>query len=132
MDQVAGRHRAGHPKFAPTNIVDGDPDTYWATEDHVVTATLEIDLGAPTRFDRILLQEPIRFGQRIAGFSVQARAGGEWRAIARATTIGYKRLLRIDPVTTDRVRLIIEEAARSPVALSAFGLFEASPSESRE
>jgi len=126
---AARRHRGGHPKFAPANLVDGDPETYWATEDGVATATLEIDLGAPTRFDRILLQEPVRFGQRVAAFAIAARVDGAWREIARATTIGYKRLLRIDPVTADRVRIVLQEAAAAPLALSTFGLFEASPDE---
>ena len=72
-----------------------------------------------------------RFGQRIAAFAIQARVDGTWREIARATTIGYKRLLRIDPVTADRVRLVIEDAVMSP-ALSGFGLFEASPAERRD
>lgn len=131
-DEVSGRHRGGLPKFAPGNIVDGDPETYWAAEDPVASATLEVDLGAPTRFDRILLQEPVRFGQRIAGFAVEARVSGRWREIARTTTIGYKRLLRIDPVTADRVRIVIEESVESPVALSAFGLFKASADERRD
>jgi alpha-L-fucosidase len=126
---IAGRWRGEHPKFAPANITDADPESYWATEDEVTTATLEIDLGAPTRFDRILLQEPIRFGQRVAEFAVRARIGGEWREIARATTIGYKRLLRVDPVIADRVRVVIERVVDGPVALSAFGLFQASPAE---
>jgi len=126
---IAGRWRGAHPKFAPANITDADPESYWATDDDVTTATLEIDLGAPTRFDRILLQEPIRFGQRVAELAVRARIGGEWREIARATTIGYKRLLRVDPVTADRVRVVIERVVDGPVALSAFGLFQASPAE---
>jgi alpha-L-fucosidase len=131
-DEVAGRHRAGHPKFAPGNIVNGDPDSYWATEDNVASATLEIDLGAPRRFDRIRLQEPIRFGQRIAGFAVEVRVDGGWREIARATTVGYKRLLRIDAVTADRVRLVIEESVETPVALASFGLYRAAPDERRD
>jgi len=128
---ATGRHRAEHSKFAPANIGDNDPETYWATDDGVTSASLEIDLGAPTRFDRVMLQEPIRFGQRIAAFAIEARVDGTWQEIARATTIGYKRLLRIDPVTADRVRVVIEDVVATP-ALSAFGLFEASPAERRD
>ena len=121
-------HRGQHPYFAPANIVDGDPQTYWATDDGVTSASLEIDLGAPKHFDRVLLQEPIRFGHRIAAFAIEARVDGTWQEISRATTIGYKRLLRIDPVTADRVRIVIEDSVSTP-ALSGFGLFEASASE---
>ncbi|UCF18266.1 MAG: alpha-L-fucosidase [Gemmatimonadota bacterium] len=124
----ADHHRLRHPKFAPANIVDGDPETYWATDDDVRAATLAIDLGAATYFDRILLQEPIRFGQRISAFTIEARVAGEWAVVARGTTIGYKRLLRIPGVTADRVRISIEEANAVP-ALSNLGLFRAAAGE---
>jgi len=127
----ADRHRRFDMKFAPGNIVDGDPDSYWATEDEIRGATLEIDLGQETYFDRIMLQEPIRFGQRISLFSVEARIGGEWTPIAEGTTIGYKRIFRIPGVTADGVRILIERANNTP-ALSNFGLFRASDGETAE
>ena len=95
-----------------------------ATDDGVRQATLEIDLGGATWFDLVMLQEPIRFGQRISQFAVEARVGGEWIRIANATTIGYKRILRIDGVEADAVRIVIENANNVP-ALSNVGLFRA-------
>ncbi len=120
--------RGGHAMFSPSNIVDDDLDSYWAAEDGLREATLEIDLGEPTYFDRVMLQEPIRFGQRISAFTVAVRTGGEWAPVASGTTIGYKRLLRIDGVEADRVRIQIERANNVP-ALSNFGLFRSSPGE---
>jgi alpha-L-fucosidase len=124
----ADNHRSGNEYFSPANIVDDDPDSYWATDDGLRQATLEIDLGEPTYFDRIMLQEPIRFGQRIAAFTIEARVQNEWMQLAAATTVGHKRLLRIDGVEADRVRIVIKEANNVP-ALSNFGLFVASASE---
>ncbi len=125
---TADRHRLRHPKFAPTNIVDGDAATYWAADDGAGTARLEIDLRTPVRFDRVLLQEPIRYGQRISGFAIEARVEGEWIPVARGTTVGYKRLLRIRPVEADRVRILITATTNTP-ALSNVGLFKASDGE---
>lgn len=124
----ADSHRDGHPYFSPSNVTDDDLDSYWAADDGRREAVLEVDLGQPLYFDRVMLQEPIRFGQRVASFAVEARVDGEWMRIARATTIGYKRLLRIEGIEADRVRVHIREANNVP-ALSNFGLFEASPSE---
>ena len=124
----ADNHRSGNEYFSPSNIVDDDLDSYWATDDGLRQATLEIDLGEPTYFDRIMLQEPIRFGQRIAAFTIEARVQNEWMQLAAATTVGHKRLLRIDGVEADRVRIVIKEANNVP-ALSNFGLFVASASE---
>lgn len=121
----ASNTRLGHRKFAPANLVDGNPDSYWATDDGVTTAAVEIFLGTEREIDRLLLQEPIRFGQRIAGFSVEARVGGDWVAVTHGTTVGYKRLLRFPALRADAVRVRIEEAL-GPPALSAVGLYKAS------
>ncbi len=120
-----------HRRFAPGNVTDGDPDSYWAAEEGVRAASLEIDLGAPILFDRIVLQEPIRFGQRIAAFTVQARVAGEWVTVIEETTIGYKRIVRCEPVTADRIRIAITRSLASP-ALSTVGLYRASPDEMPE
>jgi alpha-L-fucosidase len=125
---VADNYRHGNAYFSPSKVVDADLDSYWATDDGTRRATLEIDLGETTLFDRMMLQEPIRFGQRISAFAVDARVGGEWIRVAAGTTIGYKRLLRIDAVEADRVRVVIEEANNVP-ALSNVGLFKAAEGE---
>jgi alpha-L-fucosidase len=117
-----------HPKFAPANIVDDDPDSYWAAADNMPVATLEIDLGNPVLFDRILIQEPIRFGQRISAFEIKGSVDGEWTSLAKGTTIGYKRLFRIPPVQTEKIEILITKSNNTP-AISHFGLFKASPKE---
>ena len=125
---VADNHRHGNAYFNPANIVDDDPDSYWATDDGLRRAILEIDLGEAALFDRVMLQEPIRFGQRISTFAVEARVGGEWIHVAAGTTIGHKRILRIDAIEADRVRIVIEDAINVP-ALSNVGLFKAAEGE---
>ena len=124
----ASSQKKQHPKFSPSNMVDDNPDSYWAAEDHVRTAVLEIDLGEPVLFDRIMLQEPIRFGQRISEFELKGLVNGEWISLANGTTIGYKRLLRIPPVNAEKVQILITKSNNTP-ALSNFGLYKASTKE---
>jgi len=124
----ANNYRAKHPKFAPQNTLDGDPKTYWATDDKVFPATLEIELGEPTTFDRILIQEPIQLGQRISEFEVDIMGVQGWVTIEKGTTIGYKRILRIPEINTNKLRLRIK-AANNTVAISNIGLFKSSPKE---
>ncbi len=73
-----------------------------------------IDLGEAKAFDVIRLQEQIEEGQRIelCAFDVQTASG--WEEIARATTVGYQRLLRFPLVSAQRVRLRILKARYSP------------------
>jgi alpha-L-fucosidase len=118
----------GNPGILPPGATGGNTRTYWAADDGRRSAVLELELPRRSTFDRILLQEPIRLGQRISRFSVEAIVGEEWQEVARGTTIGYKRILRLSPVSTGRVRVIIEDAL-APPAISNLGLFMASPDE---
>jgi len=118
-------------QFAGERILDKKPeDTFWAADPSDNKPVLTIDMPKPVTFDRIMLQEPIKYGQRIAAFAVQAFMDGRWQDIAGGTTIGYKRLLRIKPVTASQVRIIFLSYNNTP-ALSNFGLYEASPLEGK-
>lgn len=127
----ANNHRLNNAKFSAENILDGNPDTYWAADDGMSAATVEIELAKTALFDRVLLQEPIRFGQRISKFAIEAMLDGEWKKIAAATTIGHKRILRISPTQASKTRVVIEEANNVP-ALSGFELYRASSREISE
>jgi alpha-L-fucosidase len=108
--------------------VDGNGDTYWTPAAGVSEASLEVDLGRPVAFDRAMLQEMISTGQRVERFKLEAWTGQAWKEFTKATTIGYKRLLRFPAVTTSRVRLTILDARDTP-AIREFGLFKASLKE---
>ena len=71
----------------------------------------------------VRLREAIRFGQRIDRVAIDGWNGADWRPLAEATSIGPRRLIRLDrPVTAARLRLRVTEASASPV-LSEFALF---------
>jgi alpha-L-fucosidase len=63
----------------------------------------------------VVLQEYIPLGQRVSKFSVDVWVDGGWKKVADETTIGYKRILKIDPVQTGKVRVNIEESKACPV-----------------
>ena len=90
--------------------------------------TVEFDLGRPATFDRAMVQEQIATGQRIEQFKIEARIDGQWKPVAQATTVGYKRLLRFPAVTAQKVRLTIVDSRDSPT-LCGFGLYKASAKE---
>ena len=107
--------RGSSRKYKADNVTDGDAETYWATDDDVVEASVIIDLDAPTEFNRFLVQEDIRLGQRVKKFTVEVLIDDQWREIASETTIGRKRILRFDNVTASKVRLNILDAKACPV-----------------
>ncbi|MBT4820362.1 MAG: alpha-L-fucosidase, partial [Lentisphaerae bacterium] len=118
----ASNVRGPDEQFSPSNVLDGNSDTYWATDDGVTAAELILDLGGPTTFDRLLTREPIALGQRVKSWSVDVETDGTWTEIATATTIGYKRILRFPVTTASRVRIRIADAKACPL-VSTVGLF---------
>lgn len=100
---------------------------YWLAGEMNTNPVIEIELAAEATFDVVMLQEEIRVGQRIEKFFLEYWNGNEWIKFSEGTTVGYKRLLRFEPVTAGRIRLIIEESRMNP-ALSGLGLFKLSGS----
>jgi alpha-L-fucosidase len=118
---TASNTRGGDPRFAPSNAVDGNRDTYWATDDNLITPEIVLDLGRPVTFNVVRVREYLPLGQRVEAFELDAHRG-KWEPFAAATSIGNQRLLRTAPVTTSKVRLRITKAAACP-AISEIGLF---------
>ncbi|HIE52148.1 MAG TPA: alpha-L-fucosidase [Armatimonadetes bacterium] len=104
--------------------VDGEGRTYWASDDGVTSASLEVDLGEPATFNVALTQEYIALGQRVEEYRLEVRDAQNWRLIAQGTTIGHKKLDRFPEVTARRVRLTIVKSRAGPL-IRAFGLYRA-------
>ncbi len=116
--------RSNAQKFNAIKAIDGNNKTYWATDDSVTTASLTIDLGKPTLFNRFMAQEYIQLGQRVKAFKVEALVDGYWREVAKATTIGYKRIIRFPSVKATQVRFTITDSKCCPV-ISHIGVYNA-------
>jgi alpha-L-fucosidase len=78
------------------------------------TAVAEIDLGGTTPLGIADLREDITRGQLVARYTLEGSDGGEWRPLSRGTTIGYRKLDRLDPTTVTRVRLTVQDATQPP------------------
>jgi alpha-L-fucosidase len=71
-----------------------------------------------------MAQEYIRLGQRVKAFTIEALVDGSWKEIAKATTIGYKRILRFPTVTATQLRFNITDSKACPV-ISNIGVYNA-------
>jgi alpha-L-fucosidase len=121
---TASDTRGESNQFDASNAVDQNMNTFWATTDNVTQASLTVDFGEPMLFNRFLVQEYIRLGQRVKGFKVEVFVDGIWKEVAKATTIGYKRILRFPSVRSNQLRFTVTESKSCPV-ISNIGVYDA-------
>ena len=146
--KVSASHvRDNHINYSPYKVIDGDYETYWTVGDGRGSEEdewIQVTFSEALSFNRIVLQENIRFGQRVKEFTVEYKNGEDdtWKKVTYpnmpttisgdsndpdvTTTIGYKRILRSNTVSATDVRVTFtnyRKDTRVPVVLSEFGLY---------
>ena len=146
--KVSASHvRDNHISYSPYKVIDGDYETYWTVGDGRGSEEdewIQVTFSEALSFNRIVLQENIRFGQRVKAFTVEYKNGEDdtWKEVTYpnmpttidgdsnapdvTTTIGYKRILRSNTVSATDVRVTFTDyrnSQRVPVVLSEFGLY---------
>lgn len=110
--------------FGGKKTIDGKKDTYWATPDDQRDGSITLEFKDEISFNRLLVQEYIPLGQRVKAFTLEIKTESGWEQIAKGTTIGYKRILRLPTVTTKSVRFTVDDAKASPT-ISNLALYQA-------
>jgi len=73
-----------------------------------------LTLAKPAEFDTVVMREEIERGQKVEGFTVETEDSANWKTIASGTTIGAKRIVRVNPVTAARVRVSMQTSVGHP------------------
>lgn len=110
--------------FEIKQVLNEDKNKYWAAEDGVIHNEIVIQFTQNQNINRFMAQEHIALGQRVKGFTLEAKMDGDWQLIHKGTTIGAKRILRFDDVETDALRFTITDAIASPT-ISRIGVYHA-------
>lgn len=116
---TASSHR--EPAGDERHSNDGKLETSWMPAPDQTTGFVEFDLGKARTFNVARLQEDIALGERVQAYRVEILDGVQWRTISAGQVIGQKQLRRFPTVTTQRVRLVIDNAS-APPAIAEFGL----------
>ncbi|MBR5697481.1 MAG: alpha-L-fucosidase [Prevotella sp.] len=82
-----------------------------------------IDFGKPTAFNRFVVEEDIRYGQRVKKFSLEAEVDGQWIPLKDElvengdglSTIGHRRIVCFPTVTATRLRFTVTDAKCEPM-----------------
>ncbi|UIR56189.1 alpha-L-fucosidase [Sphingobacterium sp. SRCM116780] len=123
--QIKASSIRGHATkvYGTQYILDNDRYSYWATNDQEHQATLDITLKGKQTFDIIQIRENIKLGQRLDSVVIEQKVDGAWVFLAKATSIGANRLLKLDkPVTIQQLRLHL--FAPVAITVSDFGLYK--------
>ena len=75
----------------------------------------EVPFDTPALFDAVVLQEDIRFGERVRRYRLEVLASGQWQPIGEGSCIGHKRIHPIGREVSGRgLRVVVEEARAEP------------------
>ncbi len=98
------------------NAINSDTKAYWMPKNETtIEASIAIEFDQMQEVNRFVVQEYIALGQRVKSFTLEGEINGTWEEIASGTTIGYKRILRFDPVEVSSLRLTIKDAKARPL-----------------
>ena len=104
--------------------------------------TVELKWREPTEINTVVTMENIVNGQKIAKYTLEAFVDGKWqtlepmnRLVAQKPynsnpgyeTIGHKKIDRIRPVTTNRIRFHCLESVAKPVEIRSLAVFKCDP-----
>lgn len=120
---LTNSHYQYSAEYDGLKLTDGDPNTYWASDDGVNRNFCTIEFGLPKKFNRIVIQEHVALGQRVDSFFVAARREGNWDILGWGCSIGYKRIFRLaEPVYSHRLTLDLV-SAKAPPMISNFEVY---------
>jgi hypothetical protein len=114
--------RGGARDFAGWQALDADPHTYWATDDGVAGAQLELDTEGAIDLNAAELVEPEGMTGRVHGYRLEGFSESAWKVLAEGETIGGRKLARFPRTTVWKVRLTILKA-EPYAAIAKLGLY---------
>ena len=133
-DKVSGQDLALHRPVNTNNVrgntrefggekaLDGNEKTYWATNDGVTRATIEIDMEGPAEINAVEIAEANGMEGRVQEYKVEGQVNSDWLLLSQGTTIGDRKIDKFTTTTVWKVRVTILKAKEYP-AISKIGLY---------
>lgn len=89
-------------------------------------------LNPDSEINCVVVEEEIAHGQRIEEFDVMALSDGEWRRVARGTTVGHKRIVTFPTVKTSGLRIDIRSSRGEPEIKSVGAYMVSIPADAND
>lgn len=91
-----------------------DATTMWHPDPADTRPRVDLTFDAPHTIGAVVVSEDIRRGQRIEDLTVRATVEGKEIVLARAGSVGYRRVLRFPAVTVQGLTVSIEASRGTP------------------
>lgn len=78
-------------------------------------AKLVLRFNEPRTIDHVIIQEDIKFGERIREYKIEGWVKGKWQLLAKGESVGNKRIEQFDPITVNRIRLVVPKFIKTPL-----------------
>ena len=75
---------------------------------------LELHLLGVRAVDHLVIEEDLRYGQRIREYQVEAQTASGWKPVASGSTVGRRRIEKFAPVRTAKLRFRVTQADAIP------------------
>jgi alpha-L-fucosidase len=103
------------PQFSAEMVLDGDPETRWATPEGTKQSWLQIDFDNATTFSGIHIEEAFAgHSSRVKKFELQKKEGSSWTTFHNGDALGAHFKSSFKPVTASAIRLNILDASEGP------------------
>ena len=98
-------------------------DAYYKANDGVSAVEIAAEFDLPQTVSHVVLQENIKCSQRIEAFEIVAvLADGTEKTVYSGTVVGYKRIVKFEPIETDKIVVKIKDSRVCPT-LSFIGIY---------
>ncbi len=102
------------------NALEAGYDSFYMSRENTARITACWDIQH--KIKAVVLMENITLSQRVECFTIEVRDNGEYKEVYSGTVIGYKRIVTLDDINTDSIRIKITDSRKEPT-LSFMGVY---------
>lgn len=122
LDQATLTADSAQEGYGIEHVRQENYDTFFKTTDGINHCVIEAAWDAPQSIRHIVMKENILLSQRVEAFKVAVCHGGSWQTVYEGTVIGYKKIIPLNNVEGNRLRITIQDARVAPT-LSFIGVY---------
>lgn len=81
-----------------------------------------ITLNHAKPVDRCIIQENIKYGERVLAFTISGKVNGKWQTLSSGTNIGHKHIIKFASADYDAIKFKVTSAKANPI-IRNFSIF---------